>query len=61
MLFEQQINILHIKTVFIGGQIMLRHSDIAAAFRESVLRNPKGSPRCCARARESRWPPPGND
>ena len=27
---------------FIGGQIMLRQSDIAEAFRESVLRNSKG-------------------
>ncbi len=27
---------------FIGGQIMLRHSDIAAAFRESILRSSKG-------------------
>ena len=27
---------------FIRGQIMLRQSDIAAAFRESVLRNAKG-------------------
>ena len=27
---------------FVGGQIMLRQSDIAAAFRESVLRSSKG-------------------
>ncbi|MFA7864369.1 hypothetical protein ACEOCU_04370, partial [Escherichia coli] len=27
---------------FIGGQVMLRQSDIAAAFRESILRSSKG-------------------
>lgn len=36
------VKLLYMQTVFIGWQIMLRHSDIQNAFRNSLSQNPKG-------------------